>query len=217
MKKLFLILTTLIFSVSIYAQEKVTPVSDVNALKSEMQASASKINTISSDFTQEKFMSVMASKMVSKGKFYYKKGDKVTLQYLTPFKQNLVMNGTKLMMEANGKKNVLDATSNPMMAELKKVISACMGGNITAMGSEYKLEFFQVNGLYLIKIYPQSANIKKVADMVELYLDKKDFSVVRMKMLEPLKKGQKSNDYTEYIFENKKFNTEIDDSVFSVK
>ncbi|MBO5132249.1 MAG: outer membrane lipoprotein carrier protein LolA [Paludibacteraceae bacterium] len=217
MKKSFLILVSFIFSVSLMAQEKTTPVSDVNALKSEMQQSASKIKTISSDFTQEKFMSVMASKMVSKGKFYYQKEDKVTLQYLTPFKQNLVMNGTKLMMEANGKKNVLDATSNPMMAELKKVISACMGGNIASMGSDYKLEFFQTGGLYLIKIYPQSANIKKVAEMVDLYLDKKDFSVVKMKMLEPLKKGQKTNDYTEYIFENKKFNSPIDASVFSIK
>ena len=111
MKKFFLVLASFIFSMSLMAQEKVTPVSDVNALKSEMQVSAGKIKTISSDFTQEKFMSVMASKMVSKGKFYYQKEDKVTLQYLTPFKQNLVMNGPKLMMEANGKKNVCTTPS----------------------------------------------------------------------------------------------------------
>ena len=66
MKKSFLILVSFIFSVSLMAQEKATPVSDVNALKSEMQQSASKIKTISSDFTQEKFMSVMASKWSQK-------------------------------------------------------------------------------------------------------------------------------------------------------
>jgi hypothetical protein len=69
----------------------------------------------------------------------------------------------------------------------------------------------------MIKITPKSADIQKFAQQVDLYLDAKDFSVVKMKMIEPLKKGQKKNDYTLYSFSNKKMNTKIPATVFAVK
>ncbi len=200
-----------------FAMAEPTPVKDVATLKSKMQVAAAGVNSIQSDFAQEKYLSAMGNSMKSSGKFYYQKSDKVKLEYLVPFKQNLVMNGNKLVMELNGKKNAMDASANPMAAELKKVITACMSGDITSIGENYKLEFFQDGSLYLVKITPQSADIQKFAQTVDLYLDMSDFSVVRMKMVEPLKKGQKKNDYTEYSFSNKKMNAKVAESVFSVK
>lgn len=127
------------------------------------------------------------------------------------------MNGNKLMMEMGNNKNVMDASANPMAAELKKVISACMSGNIANMGENYILEYFQEGSNYLVKITPKSADIKKFAQEVELYLDMKDFSVVKMKMIEPIKPGFKKNDYTLYTFTNKKMNVKVDDAVFVIK
>ena len=215
MKKIAMLATAFLTSVAMcFAQ---TPVKDEAGLKTKMQTAAKSVTSIQSDFVQEKYMSAMGNSMKSSGKFYYKKEDKVALQYTVPFKQNMVMNGTKLMMEVNGKKNVMDASSNPMMGELKKVISACMSGNIADMGSNYQLSFFETDEAYMVKIVPQSADVKKFASEVELYLDKKDFSVVKMKMIESLKNGQKKNDYTLYTFTNKKTNAAIADSVFTIK
>lgn len=215
MKKIAMLATALLTSVAMcFAQ---TPVKDEAALKTKMQEASKNVTSIQSEFVQEKYMAVMGNSMKSSGNFYYKKADKVALQYTMPFKQNMVMNGSKLMMEANGKKNIMDASSNPMMGELKKVISACMSGNIAEMGTNYQLTFFEVDNAYLVKIVPLSADIKKFASEVELYLDKKDFSVVKMKMIESLKKGQKKNDYTLYTFSNKKINATVADKVFDIK
>lgn len=216
MRKKILCVISMLVSFSALMAE-VTPVANVADLKAKMQKAASTVTSIQSDFTQEKYMAVMANSMKSSGKFYYEKSDKVKLEYLVPFKQNLIMNGDKLMMEMNGKKNVLNAAANPMANELKKVISACMSGDISNMGANYNLEFFQDGEFYMIKITPKSADIQKFAQQVDLYLDAKDFSVVKMKMIEPLKKGQKKNDYTLYSFSNKKMNTKIPATVFAVK
>lgn len=218
MKKILVIAATMLASLSFSVMQAATPVSDVEGLKAKMQASAEKITSIQSDFTQEKYVSVMASTMKSSGKFYYQKTDKVKLEYTVPFKQDLVMNGTKLMMKANGgKPMIMDAASNPMMAELKKVISACMSGNIANIGDNYKMTYFVDGSNYLIEIVPQSADIKKFAEKVDLYLDSSDFTVVRMRMIEAKKPNQSKNDYTDYTFTNKKKNVAIAESVFAIK
>ncbi|MCQ2230950.1 MAG: outer membrane lipoprotein carrier protein LolA [Paludibacteraceae bacterium] len=218
MKKILVIAATMLASLSFSVMQAATPVSDVEGLKAKMQASAEKITSIQSDFTQEKYVSVMASTMKSSGKFYYQKTDKVKLEYTVPFKQDLVMNGTKLMMKANGgKPMIMDAASNPMMAELKKVISACMSGNIANIGDNYKMTYFVDGSNYLIEIVPQSADIKKFAEKVDLYLDSSDFTVVRMRMIEAKKPNQSKNDYTDYTFTNKKKNAAIAESVFAIK
>ncbi len=217
MKKILVIAATMLASLSFATMQAATPVSDVNGLKAKMQASAEKITSIQSDFTQEKYVSVMSSTMKSSGKFYYQKDDKVKLEYQVPFKQDLVMNGNKLMMKTNGKPMIMDAASNPMMAELKKVITACMSGNIANMGENYQMSFFVDGSNYLIEIVPLSADVKKFAEKVELYLDSSDFTVVKMRMIEAKKKNQTKNDYSDYIFSNKKKNAAIAESVFSIK
>lgn len=217
MKKILVLAATMLASLSLSSAQAASPVSDVNALKTKMQSSISKISSIQSDFTLEKYLSAMSSTMKSSGKFYYKKDDKVKLEFTAPIKQNLVMNGNKLMMDASGKPIVTDATSNPMIGELKKVISACMSGNIANMGSNYKMEYFVDGSNYLIEITPLSNDIKKFAERVDLYLDSSDFTVIKMRMTEALKPNQSRNDYSEYVFSNKKKNTDIADSVFSIK
>jgi outer membrane lipoprotein-sorting protein len=217
MKKILVIAAAVLASLSLSTVQAATPVADVNGLKAKMQSSASKISSIKSDFTLVKYLSATSSTMKSSGKFYYKKDDKVKLEFLVPFKQNLVMNGNKLMMDSNGKPMVMDAGSNPMMGELKKVISACMSGNISNMGSNYKMEYFVDGSNYLVVITPQSADIKKFAERVDLYLDSSDFTVLKMRMTEAVKPNQTKNDYSEYVFSDKQKNVAIDDSVFSIK
>lgn len=215
MKKILVIAATLLASFA--SMQAATPVSDVAGLKAKMQANAEKITSIQSDFTQEKYLSVMASSMKSSGKFYYQKDDKVKLEYQAPFKQDLVMNGYKLMMKTNGKPMIMDASSNPMMGELKKVITACMSGNIANMGDNYKMSYFVDGSNYLIEIVPVSADIKKYAEKVDLYLDSSDFTVVKMRMIEAKKPNQSKNDYSDYTFTNKKKNAAIAESTFTIK
>ncbi|MDR1730022.1 MAG: outer membrane lipoprotein carrier protein LolA [Prevotellaceae bacterium] len=212
------VLCTGIFS--IFAQGEMKPMteSEVNAFKKKMAAEAQKVNTIESDFMQLKHIAAMAGDIASTGKFYYQKNDKVSLDYTTPVKYQIVINGSKIKMVSNGKTNVFDIASNGLMKEMKEVISACMTGNLQAMGSNYKLEYYQDAKEHLVKIFPLSDGAKAIIDEVNIYLEKSDLSVTRMRMVEASKdKKAKDKDYTEYQFSNKKLNADIPASRFSIK
>ncbi len=213
---LMLVLCSGIFSV--FAQMKPMIDSEVDALKKKMTAETQKISTIESDFTQLKHIVAMSGDITSTGKFYYQKSDKVSLDYITPVKSQIVINGSKIKMVSNGKTNVFDVASNGLMKEMKDVISACMTGNLQAMTSNYKLEFFQAGKEYLVKIFPLNDAAKTIIDEVNIYLDKNDLSVTRLRMIEASKdKKAKDKDYTEYQFTNKKLNVDVPASRFSVK
>ncbi|MGZ6540106.1 MAG: hypothetical protein ACXVEB_17155, partial [Bacteroidia bacterium] len=74
MKKLVSVI--LLFSaLSSFAQAPAgfKPVKDTAAFKVKMESESKLVNSIESDFTQEKYLSVMSEKIVSKGHFCFKK------------------------------------------------------------------------------------------------------------------------------------------------
>ena len=218
MKRITLIFALLAGIVSVFAQGEMKPMNDVETFKKKMAAEAQKVNSIESDFTQIKHMAAIEGDMISKGKFYYQKEDKVSLDYTSPIKYLIVINGSKIKMVANGKTSVYDVASNGLMKEMKDVLSACMTGNLQAMNSNYKLEYFQDSKEYLVKIFPLGEAAKAILDEVNIYLDKNDMSVTRLRMVEASKdKKAKDKDYTEYQFSDKKLNVDIPVSRFSVK
>jgi len=203
---------------SAFAQSDMKPLTDVEDFKKKMAAETQKVNTIECDFTQVKHITAITGDIISTGKFYYQKEDKVSLDYTTPVKYLIVINGPKIKMVSNGKTSVLDIASNGLMKEMKEVISACMTGNLQAMTGNYKMEYYQGTKEYLIKIFPQKEAAKAILESISIYLDKNDLSVSRLLMLEASKdKNAKDKDYTEYQFSNKKLNVNIPASRFSIK
>jgi outer membrane lipoprotein-sorting protein len=201
-----------------FAQNDMKPLTDEEAFKKKMATEAQKVNTIECDFTQVKHMVALAGDIVSKGKFYYRKEDKVSLDYITPIKYLIVINGSKIKMVSNGKTNTFDVASNGLMKEMKDVISACMTGNLSAMSGNYKMEYYQNSKEYLVKIFPLNESAKAILDGVNIYLDENDLSVTRLQMIEASKdKKAKDKDYTEYQFSDKKLNVDIPESRFAVK
>src|SRR3954464_4806634 len=82
----------------LHAQPKgYQPVKNVQSFRESLSKVNSTIETISSDFLQTKNLSLLAEKIKSKGKFYYKKEDKVRIEYLTPYSYLLVMSGGQMM------------------------------------------------------------------------------------------------------------------------
>ena len=80
---------------SVYSQamKKMTQLQDFeNRLTEEAQT----IQSIESDFTQVKYLDVFDEKVISKGKFYYQKSNKICMEYFRPMDYLIVINGNKL-------------------------------------------------------------------------------------------------------------------------
>src|SRR5258708_20447245 len=58
---------------------------DLTTLKTQFAEASQKIHTIKSDFVQEKNLSMLSEKIISKGKFWFKKDNLVCMEYSEPF------------------------------------------------------------------------------------------------------------------------------------
>ena len=194
----------------VYAQsmKKLVQTKDFeNRLAREAQT----IQSIDSDFTQVKYLDILDEKVTSKGKFYYQKSGKIRMEYAQPINYLIVINGARLKIVADGKKSTMTLSANKMMNQMQDMLTACMIGDLSKMTSDYKLEYFENAQYFIIRIKPVNKAIQAYITGIEIYLDKKDMSVYKLRLSET------ATNYTEYEFYNKRFNALKDETKFSVR
>lgn len=186
-------------------------VKDEQAFRNELMAKTSAVTSIQTRFVQEKYLSIFSTKVKSEGRFYWQKDDKICLDYQYPAKYRITIAGGKIKTVSNGKSSVINAKGNPMMDQMSALITSCMTGNLSAIGSGFRTLVQESAEDYRLTIIPLNQSVRSYIDKMEIYLDKKDLSVDRLVMYE------NETDYTGYIFTEKKFNETIPASVFDVR
>lgn len=211
MKTLFLsILLLCLANVTVEAQQ-MKKLNNLKEFESRLLQEAQSIESIESDFTQVKYMDVFDETITSKGKFYYKKSNKICMDYARPLNYLIVINGPKLKIVSDGKKSIMNLNSNKMMNEMQDMLTACMVGDLSKMTTNYQLEYFEDANNYLVKIRPTSKAVQTYINNIQIYLNKKDMSVNKLRLSET------ATNYTEYEFSNKKFNSLKDETKFTVR
>jgi len=211
MKNLSLFIFCLLFSGGVFAQyDNMKPVADVEAVKTKLEKAATQTNDIFAEFVQEKNLSVLEEVIVSKGTFHFKKENKVRWSYVSPFKYLIVINGQKMYINDEGKEKQYDVKSNKMFREINKVVVGTVQGNLFK-NADYKSEFFENAGYYLVKMVPADPKMREFLEEINLYFDKKDLTVSRLKMME------QGGDFTVVNFTGKKVNAGIPDQQFDFK
>ena len=198
-------------SLKLSAQEELKPLASIPVFQERLKQEAANIRSIESDFTQEKYLDVFSEKVISKGRFYFKQDNMIRMDYSSPLNYLIIINGQKLKTVSEGKSNVVNLGSNPMMNEMKGMLSACMIGDLNAIGSSYKLEYFETPTLYVVKIQPTSKSVKAYISEIVISLDKKDMAVKTLRL------SENEKDYTEYHFTNKKYNTLTSNEKFTIR
>ena len=210
MRKILSILYAFLLSFSIVGQER-QPVTNVADFEKNLKEAAEKIESVESSFRQEKFMQVFSNKMESTGMFYYRKPNKISLQYDTPVQYVVTINGDKLQTVTGGKKMTVNLGSNKMMGQMKGLIEASMIGNISALDKDYELHYFQSASEYFVQILPQSQAVKAYIKEIGITFDRQTMGVKKLRMTE------NNDDYTDYIFTNPQYNTLQSDEKFTVR
>ncbi|WP_291587044.1 outer membrane lipoprotein carrier protein LolA [Bacteroides sp.] len=200
----------LIMSCSLYAQQ-MKPINNLREFEKRLSNEAQTVQSIESEFTQAKYLDIFDEKVISKGKFYYQKSNKICMEYARPMNYLIVINGSKLKIVSDGKKSIMNLSSNKMMNQMQDMLTACMIGDLSKMTANYQLEYQEDAHYYLVKIKPVSQAIRAYIASIQIYLDKKDMSVYKLRLSET------DTNYTEYEFYNKKFNSLKDETKFSVR
>jgi outer membrane lipoprotein-sorting protein len=194
-----------------YSQPKgFTVLTDTVTFKNNLSKTAKETKTIQSDFVQEKNLSVLAEKIITKGTFMFKKDNMLRWQYTDPFQYLIIMNKNKVYIKDDNRENKYDTQSNKMFQEINNMIVNSVQGDVLN-SKDYAIKYYQNDTYYLVDLTPLNKNMKGFLKSISLYFDKKDFTVSKLTMTEP------SGDYTNIAFTNKKVNAEISDEKFHIK
>lgn len=211
MKRLFT-LFLLVFAVASFLQaQQMKKLSQMQEFNNRLAHETQTLQSIESDFSQIKYVDVLDEKVKSKGKFYYKKSNKIRMEYTSPVNYLIVINGNKLKIVSDGKKSIMNVSSNKMMNEIQDMLTACTVGDLSKISANYRLEYFEDTKSYLVNIKPNNKVLQAYIAEIQIYLEKKDMSVYKMILSENAK------NYTEYEFYNKKFNSLKDETKFAIR
>jgi outer membrane lipoprotein-sorting protein len=164
--------------------------------------------SIHCDFVQEKNLSMLADKITSTGKFWFKRDNMVRMEYEKPTYYLLVINGNQIKTKDGQKENKVSAKSNKTFEQINRMMIDCVQG--TALDNKsFTTRIFEGAQSYLVEMTPVVKNLKGIFKTITLTVDKKDHSVIKMEMLE------QSGDNTVISFLHKQMNVNIPDAVFN--
>jgi outer membrane lipoprotein-sorting protein len=186
------------------------PITDVNSFKQQFAVASQKLTSIQSDFTQEKNLSMLSEKITSKGKFWFKKDNLVRMEYTNPFRYLMIINKNNVFIKDDQKENKISSRSNKLFQQINRIIVDCVQG--TALDNkDFSVKMFEGKDGYLIHLSPVVKSLKELFSNINVIVDKKDYSIVRMEMVEP------GGDNTIMRFTNKQLNIPVADALFAVK
>lgn len=185
------------------------PVSDLPVFKKTFAVQSAKVASIKSDFTQEKILTAITEKITSTGKFWFKRNNRVRIEYLKPFTYLMIMNGDKLLVRDNDKENTINVKSNKLFQQVNRIMIDCVQGTILD-SKDFTTKVFENDKLYLLEMTPSSKTLREFFQTILLRVEKKDYSVQSIEMNEP------AGDKTIISFTNKKLNEAVADTIFAL-
>ncbi len=187
--------------------EKMT---DKPAFRKGVEQMAAATSSIQASFTQEKYLSILTDKIVSEGNIHFKKPNLLRWEYHQPFEYGIILNGKQITIKDDGKTNSFDIASSQAFQQINELIINSVQGNVLDE-EHFEISYWENNHFYLTKLLPKDAQMAKFLKGVDVYFDKKDFSVSKIRLTEA------EDDYTLITFADKKMNEPIPDAYFATK
>lgn len=185
-------------------------VKDVANFKTNFSKASAAMLSIESDFVQVKNLSLLKDKLTSKGKFFYKKENKVRIEYQSPYKYCMVINDKQMTVKDEQKTSNYNTRSNKMMQSINGIMLDCMRGTVYN-NKDFNTTVLESNKEYQLQLNPSTSVMKKMFSRIEVYLDKKTFQVLRLNMVEV------GGDNSLMTFSNTVLNKTLSDALFSLK
>lgn len=185
-----------------------SPIQDVESFKKQFALQSAKVTSIKSDFVQEKTLTLLTEKIVSKGDFLFKRSNKVRIEYKTPYSYLLIINGDQMISKDGEKESRINVSSNKMFSQVNRIIVDCVQGTILD-NKDFSVKVFESASAYRLELTPQHKVMKEFFQSIHIVMERSDYSVSVIEM------NESGGDQTVMRFTNKQFNSNISDEVFT--
>ena len=173
----------------------------------KLKSTASKTTTIEADFTEELFLAAFSKPKFATGKFYYEANDKMRWAQNSPFEYTIMINSESLRIKNSGteQKNV---GSKAMVRKVNDFMLMMINGNYQN-DKNMKTVVYESLSKYLLEMTPTSKPLNKIYTKFEMYFSKSDNRLERIIFFQP------EGDKKITTFSNQKYNTTIENAIFS--
>ena len=209
-KLLSLLLLSISFNWLSAQPEGYAPIKDPAKFKEQFAAIAKKTQTIKSDFTQDKNLSMLTEKIVSKGKFWFKKPDLLRMEYNKPYEYLMVLNKDNMVIKDGKKVNRISIKSNKIFQQINKITVNCVQGTVLD-NPDFVSKVYENDRTYLVDLSPVAKALKEFFKNIVVIIDKKEYAVGTIIM------NEQSGDNTTLHFINREYNTSLSNALFVVK
>ena len=179
-------------------------------MRSQINKAAAQLSSMQCDFVQTKHLKMLNKSMVSNGKMYYQKSNKLRWEYTTPYKYTFILNGSKALVKNNNRTDVVDTNKNRMMKEIGRVMMNTVMGNCLQNDKDFKTSIAATQTEYIATLLPQRKDIKSMFQKIILHFNRKNSMVSSVELVE------KNGDRTVIELKNVKTNVSISQSMFAV-
>ena len=193
-----------------YSQSKFTEMKNPSGFLQQLNQNTLKISTLTSNIVQEKNLSVLTEKIITKGHFLYKKEKNLRWEYTEPFSYLVILKDDKIFIKDEDKANQFDVNSNKMFSEINNIMIGCIRGSILKDDKGFRASYFENTSYFMVKLHPLTG-LKEFLKEIRIYFDKNDYTISKLEMYES------SGDFTKIDFIDKKINTPVPDEKFNFK
>ena len=186
------------------------PVENTGAFKKRFEEESKKVTSIKSDFTQEKVMTLLTEKIVSRGEFSFKRADKVRIEYKTPYSYLMIINGNQMFSKDGSRQSRVNVSSNKMFRQVNRIIVDCVQGTIL-YNKDFSADILENEQVYSLELTPQTKTLKDFFQLIRIQIEKKDYSVSVIEL------NEQGGDKTTMRFSNKHFNQTLSDEIFTLR
>ncbi len=183
------------------------PVEDLASFKKHFVAEAAKLKSVEGEFTQEKELSALTEKITSHGKLWFKRENKVRMDYADPFVYRMIINGDKMFIRDGQKESQINVRSSKLFQQVNRIMLDCMQGSILE-NPDFSARVFESDSAFLLEFTTLSRNLKQFFRSIVLIVEKKDNAPRSIQL------NESSGDKTVLTLHRKIVNGTLPDEVF---
>jgi outer membrane lipoprotein-sorting protein len=132
-------------------------------------ASAASLKTISADFTQERYVSMLKEPLVSTGRFVYEKPDRLYWETGKPSPSGFTVNGDKARRWGSDRNatETFDVQKEPFVKAIVEQVSAWARADFPWLEKRYRISVTE-SAPTVLKLYPLASQEKKYIARIQI-------------------------------------------------
>ena len=175
----------------------------------EIRQSAADVQTLSSQFAQEKFLSMFSETLTSNGQFYYQRPDRLRWELTAPVGSGFVLNGDhgERWHERVAGSEPFRLEEDPAMSLIAEQLFAWARADLSWLQDHYQIELIGVEPICL-RLTPPEGQGRAFLDHLLIQFSESAAYVTEVEIHE------QDGDYTRIRFSQTEVNTPLADTLF---